>query len=75
MSIYSIITRGYGSFGTVGDIPTRGYWTGAYEMDTCEMVMTCGTFTAGTIGLSWFRKMRHRIVGWITPNTPFSERH
>ena len=75
MSIYSVITRGYGSFATVGDLPTRGYWTGTYQLDTLEMTMTLGTFTVGDTGLSWFRKMRHKMLGWIDPNVAWSERH
>ena len=47
MSIASIITRGYGTYGSVYDLTVRGYSNGVIQIDTCEMIMTCGTFTAG----------------------------
>lgn len=47
MSINSIITRGYGVYGSIYDLAVRGYSSDAVQIDTCEMIMTCGTFTTG----------------------------
>lgn len=47
MSISSIVTRGYGAWGSIYDLAVRGYSTGSIQLDVYEMDFTGQSFTAG----------------------------
>lgn len=62
MSIATVVTRGYGSFGTVNDLPTLGYSIGATLIggtvcgtaDIAPRVEGAAAFAARTTGTASF---------------------
>ena len=52
-----------------------GQEVGIQNIANFNITMNFQTFTAGGGGTTWFKRMRHKMAGWITPNKPWSEKH